>query len=231
MYAAQHVKPRQKNLLSRRGGCHAAPSTAAKTARRSAPIAAIAGAVLGAAPAMASTRYTVRPGDTLSAIAQQYYGNAGEWPLIARANSGTVPDANLIYPGQDLLLPSPGSGAGIAAPPAPRAVVQRAAVSQSRALSGQLGCGGLEQLWEAAGGPSWAAQTAASVAMAESGGNQYAASPTDDFGYWQIHGSWGPAMATFDPAGNAKAAVYISARGSNWNAWTTYTSGAYSGRC
>jgi hypothetical protein len=31
--------------------------------------------------------------------------------------------------------------------------------------------------------------------------------------------------------GNAKAAIAISGNGSNWDAWTTYTSGAFEGRC
>ena len=72
---------------------------------------------------------------------------------------------------------------------------------------------------------------AAEIAMAESGGNQYALSPTDDYGYWQINASHGPAMATFNALGNAKAAIAISDDGRDWNAWTTYTSGAYAGRC
>ena len=72
---------------------------------------------------------------------------------------------------------------------------------------------------------------AAEIAMAESGGNQYALSPTNDYGYWQINGSHGPAQATFNPIGNAKAAIAISSDGTNWDPWTTYVSGAYQGRC
>ena len=72
---------------------------------------------------------------------------------------------------------------------------------------------------------------AASIAMAESGGRQYAHSPTNDYGYWQINGSHGPGMATYNAYGNARAAVLISGYGSNWHPWSTYTSGAYYGRC
>ena len=71
---------------------------------------------------------------------------------------------------------------------------------------------------------------AAEIAMAESGGNPNAVSPTDDFGLWQINGSHG-SEATLNPLGNAEAAVAISGGGSNWGAWTTFTSGAYAGRC
>jgi hypothetical protein len=99
------------------------------------------------------------------------------------------------------------------------------------ALSGTLGCSGLEQLWEQAGGSPAAAVTAASVAMAESGGDQYAASPAGDVGYWQINAPiWGP-LATTDPAGNARAAVQISHDGTDWTPWVTYDNGAYAGRC
>jgi hypothetical protein len=31
--------------------------------------------------------------------------------------------------------------------------------------------------------------------------------------------------------GNAKAAIAISDDGRDWDPWTTYTSGAYAGRC
>ena len=64
----------------------------------------------------------------------------------------------------------------------------------------------------------------------ESGGNPNAISPTDDFGLWQINGSHG-SMATLNPAGNARSAVSISSDGRNWGPWTTYTSGAYRGKC
>jgi LysM repeat protein len=100
----------------------------------------------------------------------------------------------------------------------------------SGSLSGTLGCSGLEQLWDAAGGNPSHAFMAAEIAMAESGGNQYALSPTDDYGYWQINASNG-ALATFDAFGNARAAITLSQDGTNWAPWTTYTSGAYAGRC
>jgi Lysozyme like domain len=99
---------------------------------------------------------------------------------------------------------------------------------------GTLSCSGLEALWESAGGSRGAAFTAAEIAMAESSGRQYAANSnsngTVDRGYWQVNSIWG-ALSTFDAAGNARAAVRISHDGTNWGPWTTYTSGAYSGKC
>jgi LysM repeat protein len=102
--------------------------------------------------------------------------------------------------------------------------------SGSGGLSGTLGCSGLEQLWDSAGGNPQDAFMAAEIAMAESGGNQYAHSPTDDFGYWQINASNG-ALATYDAYGNARSAIILSDNGTNWSPWTTYTAGLYVGRC
>lgn len=102
--------------------------------------------------------------------------------------------------------------------------------SGSTTLSGTLGCTGLEQLWKQAGGNPADAFMAAEIAMAESGGNQYALSPTNDYGYWQINASNG-ALATYNAYGNARAAITLSGNGTNWSPWTTYTSGAYAGRC
>lgn len=52
--------------------------------------------------------YVVQPGDTLSAIAQAAYGNAGLWWLIYDGNLTVIANANLIYPGQRLYLPPSG---------------------------------------------------------------------------------------------------------------------------
>ncbi len=75
--------------------------------------------------------------------------------------------------------------------------------------------------------------TAIAVALAESGGNVTAtnhdANGTTDYGLWQInsvHSSYSPSKL-LTPAYNAQAAYDISAGGSNWNPWSTYTSGAY----
>ncbi len=52
-----------------------------------------------------ATRIIVRKGDTLSQIAQTRFGHASLWSCIAEANPA-VHDANLIYEGQSLLLPT-----------------------------------------------------------------------------------------------------------------------------
>ncbi len=190
-----------------------------------------------------NTYYKVRAGDTLSGIAERFYHNAGDWEWIYHENEKTVSNPNLIYPGETLLIPAhaPAHDQGSYTPrhakTAPRVTrsshhgggtTTDAVTTQ---LSGTLGCSGLEELWEEADGNHADAFIAAEIAMAESGGQQYALSPTDDYGYWQINATYWGSLATFDPLGNARAAVQISADGTNWSPWTTYNTGAYAGRC
>lgn len=49
--------------------------------------------------------YIIKKGDTLSAIAKQFYGKAGDYPRIFEANREVIKDANLIYPGQKIRIP------------------------------------------------------------------------------------------------------------------------------
>jgi nucleoid-associated protein YgaU len=74
----------------------------AAEARGRAEAEAAAGAA-AAPPAPAERRYTVQRGDTLSKIAKEFYGSAGEYRRIAQANG--IDDPDLIHPGQDLLIP------------------------------------------------------------------------------------------------------------------------------
>ena len=50
-------------------------------------------------------QYTVQPGDTLSAIAQQFYGDGNLYPRIFDANPNQLTNPNLIFPGQVLRIP------------------------------------------------------------------------------------------------------------------------------
>ncbi len=54
----------------------------------------------------ADRTYTVERGDTLSHIAKQIYGKAGEWNAIFQANRDQLDDPDLIQPGQVLKIPS-----------------------------------------------------------------------------------------------------------------------------
>jgi len=250
---SKHRRPRK----IRRTGRHTTPSPVekvAETAGKAAPAMAIAGVLVASSPAHAATTtatnattvseqahtdarvrhhqvqsrtYTVRPGDTLSEIAQRFYSSTADWTWIYNDNRSVIQNPNDIYAGEELKIPNGAtSTAATYTPKHVKATVLTSAVS----LSGTLGCAELEELWEAAGGSQGEAFTAAEIAMAESGGNQYATGTVGERGYWQINPDHG-SLSTYDPMGNAKSAVIISADGTNWTPWTTYTSGLYIGRC
>lgn len=184
-------------------------------------------------PASTAREYTVRSGDSLSSIAQRFYGKPGDWARLYQVNRAKISNPNDISVGEILSIPvDPAASVKETAyqPRHAKASTASVATTSATSLSGTLSCGGLEALWERAGGSKAEAFIAAEIAEAESGGRQYALSPTDDRGYWQINASHG-ALSTYDPYGNARAAIEISGDGTNWAAWTTYTSGAYSGRC
>jgi nucleoid-associated protein YgaU len=72
-----------------------------------APAAEPAAAAPAQAPqskALTNDTYEVKRGDHLWGIASQprIYGNPYAWPLIYKANSGKIQDADLIHPGQSL---------------------------------------------------------------------------------------------------------------------------------
>lgn len=172
--------------------------------------------------------HIVKPGDTLSSIASARCGKSVDWSGIYLANKSIIgSDPDVIVAGQKLSLRCTNPPVILPASVVRHADVshtvrQATPVSQGGNLSGTLSYTGLEALWRSAGGASWAAATAACIAEHESGGNQYALSPTDDYGYWQINISNG-ALATFDAYGNARAAIQLSYDGTNWSAWTTHS--------
>lgn len=88
----------------------------------------------------------------------------------------------------------------------------------------------LKALWLKYGGSAASADTAAAVALAESGGVATASGTnTDgsvDRGLWQINSVHG-GLSTFDVAANTKAAIKISNNGTNWNPWVAFKSGSY----
>jgi LysM repeat protein len=256
-----HRRPRKIRRTGRHTAPSQVEKVAEK-AGKAAPAVAIAGVLVAAAPqahaaektpakattvteqqartdalvkrAQPATRtYTVRSGDTLSAIAERYYHNPGDWQWIYEANKSKIHNPNSIYVGESLTIPySAPTGTTSYTPRHAKATPKATVLTSSTSkLSGTLSCTGLEALWETAGGSHGEAFMAAEIAMAESGGRQYALSPTNDYGYWQINGSHGPAQATFNPIGNARAAIAISDNGRDWYPWTTYVTGAYEGRC
>jgi LysM repeat protein len=131
--------------------------------------------------------YTIRPGDTLSAIAARAYGGAADWPAIWWANRRQVPDPDLIAAGQRLALPGSHqvppwlvraalAAATVARPvPAAPADAAPAAPAASAATSSPPPA--------SAGGVNWAA-----VAACESGGNWAASTGNGFYGGLQFTG-------------------------------------------
>ncbi len=70
------------------------------------PLEQILGGLLAeyAGSTSAATTYTVQRGDTLSKIAQQFYGDSRHYPVIQKANK--IEDASKIYVGQVLIIPA-----------------------------------------------------------------------------------------------------------------------------
>jgi nucleoid-associated protein YgaU len=50
-------------------------------------------------------QHTVVAGNTLSGIAQQFYGNPSRWPRIFEANRDQILNPDRIFPGQTLRVP------------------------------------------------------------------------------------------------------------------------------
>lgn len=61
--------------------------------------------VVVAQPEAESRFYTVKKGDTLSAVAKEMYGNANQYNKIFEANKPMLSSPDKIYPGQVLRIP------------------------------------------------------------------------------------------------------------------------------
>jgi LysM repeat protein len=111
--------------------------------------------------------YQVRPGDTLSDIANHELGSASDWPALWWANRHEVPNPSLITAGQRLRLPDQHqvrswlARAAAAATPAP-AQSEPATTSESTSAPAATSPSSLPS----ASGANWAA-----IAACESGGN------------------------------------------------------------
>jgi LysM repeat protein/putative sterol carrier protein len=68
------------------------------------------------------TTYTVQRGDTLSAIARRFYGDAHKYPVIQNANK--INNANQIRVGQVLLIPAIAASPTVPAAPTPADYMQ-----------------------------------------------------------------------------------------------------------
>ena len=70
-----------------------------------APAAAAATASASGGSGRGGRTYTVAAGDSLSKIAKNFYGNAGQYMKIFEANKDKLSDPDKIKPGQELVIP------------------------------------------------------------------------------------------------------------------------------
>jgi hypothetical protein len=191
----------------------------------------------------AMATYRVRPGDSISAVAQRRCGQARDWTGIfaaSRKRHLTGPDANIIQIGQELAVDCRYLPSQLKYAQAPVLAVRTTSTTTSSAApvkwhhrlyhairrawhavtgSGTYSFAGLEALWVSAGGPSWAEAAAAAVAECESGGRVTAYNPSGATGLWQILGAVVPGNL-YDPYVNALNAVSkFRASGSTWAQW------------
>jgi nucleoid-associated protein YgaU len=82
------------------------PSASDLIADIQAPAAAAAAAAsAGGAASSAPRIYTVKPGDSLSKISREFYGDANKYMKIFEANKDKLTDPNKVNVGTELLIP------------------------------------------------------------------------------------------------------------------------------
>lgn len=164
-------------------------------------------------PPPAAVTYTVRPGDTLTAVAQAHSTDVG---TLARLNhlSGDL----VIVIGQHLTLPAPPAGVFAAVPRAPQFAAAIAASSQTLASRADPGGSAVRQMVTAeAQRQGVDPSLALAVAYQESGFAQRMVSGTDAVGVMQLEpytASWlasftGTALDRYDVSDNIRGGVTL----------------------
>ena len=189
--------------------------------------------------------YTVQSGDTLSSIAQQFYGKAADWAWLDHVNRSKVQNADLIYPGQVLNIPAdppasytlPASAAPAAAPAVPVASTsspgsESDGAGSPQAAPAQAGVGATVQVDASATSTSTTGIPGGAfgqcVVSRESGGNAQVMNSSGHYGLYQFSAStwaaYGGSAADFGHASVAEQnQVFSNALGqggqSNWSAY------------
>lgn len=70
-----------------------------------APAAAAAAAAAAGAPTSGARTYTVKPGDSLTKISQEFYGHANQYMKIFEANKDKLADPDKVRAGMQLVIP------------------------------------------------------------------------------------------------------------------------------
>jgi LysM repeat protein len=126
--------------------------------------------------------YTVRPGDSLSAIAAHAYGSAADWPAVWWANRHQLANPNVIAAGQRLRLPASGQVAAWMARAALATIpVTAPAATVSAPQAGPAAPVQAAPVPASSGGTDWSA-----IAACESGGNWSASTGNGFYGGLQF---------------------------------------------
>jgi LysM repeat protein len=178
------------------------------------------------------SRYTVRPGDSLSAIAGRAYHNQDAWPVLYWANRSQIHWADVIEPGQVLRvpveparIPDPpaflGPSAALGPPPVPAAQTDAPPASPAPEAAQ-----GTAEASYSGGAPS--GSFAQCVIASESGGQSQVMNATGHYGLYQFSAStwaaYGGSPADFGHASVAEQNQVFDnalAQGgqSNWSAY------------
>ena len=210
---------------------HAATLSAERTATaagvlmsRDETLAAVKRAAHPAAPAQPAS-YTVRSGDSLSAIAGKVYHKQNAWPVLYWANRGKIRWANIVAEGQVLKVPAmpakiPAAPSQLGPAPAPAPVAAPAA-----AVSGSAPAQATSSVSSGySGGASSSFESC--VIARESGGNAQVMNSSGHYGLYQFSEStwvaYGGSAASFGHASAAEQHQVFSnavAQGgqSNWS--------------
>ena len=242
--SASTLSPALPGLKSAAGGA-AGDDLANLPVKRAASARPVFTAARTASAAMA-LYYTVRPGDSISSVAAARCGSPADWTGIYAASRKlhlTAWNANDLAAGQHLAiqcyqapsmagrspLPKPPPVSMPATPAGSTTLTSvnvstpeqspRSAASTAYQGQGIYSVSQLENLWESAGGPAWAAAHAAEIAQCESGGNASAYNPSGATGIWQILGSVIPGNLDNPAVNAANAVAKFNASGQTFAQW------------
>jgi LysM repeat protein len=190
----------------------------------------------------ATTKYTVKEGDSLSKIAQSEYKESAAWPVIYYANRGQIKWANEISTGQKLTIPAkpakipaapsqlgPAAPAPVAAPAPAPAPVQNTAESAPVTHSSSTEAAPVSSSHtEAAATYNGGSGFQSCVISRESGGNSQVMNSSGHYGLYQFSEStweaYGGSSADFGHASVSEQNQVFNnaiAQGgeSNWSAY------------
>ena len=178
-----------------------------------------------------AVKYTVRPGDSLSAIAGRVYHNSNAWPVLYWANHSQIRWANIINAGQVLKVPAkpakiPGAP-GLLGPaaPAPTLAAPAPAPAQATAVTPTYASAAPAASYS---GGSPGGSFGQCVIARESGGNSQVMNSSGHYGLYQFsEGTWVAYGGSAGSFGNASVAqqnqVFANALAqggqSNWSAY------------